>query len=1329
MNGPMNPDIGPEVDVEAMPTSEPPPQRPLHTRILQAIGPTGAMGVTQLARELDADKQEVAQCLESTLQNRVWKGQDSKWRWTNKEKASPAYAKGQWPELHALCNYLLASSGEDGMSADGVQLRSTATVASCANAVTATPMYLASAPGHSPGQEYVELPYLPSRWAPSLEEQEPWPDLPEVQGLLERAAHAQDHKAIFLGFPVRLSRDQPPTGQGKPTPGVTLTPVLLWRVRLGMTPEEPASIEPVPPIVNPAFVHAIKKNSSSSTARIVGELVKDLGLNGEEHSMYPWTRHADELRRLRPLWGCKEPLDSDACGGSIPLADLRDVDELGGEGVYNRAILLCSGGSSYTRSRQRELRMLATLTRSECCDTALALWMGETDPAGSGDPLSQLQEDEPQVVHEVMPMNDEQRLAVNACLANRHTVINGPPGTGKSQLLVNLVANALLRNMTVLIASHNNQAVDEAVGRLTVLCDQPLVLRHQDRNDWGPLVEHVQKGLGPDRSVAEPGELRLAQSRFARNESDLDDLDEQQAQIVKLLNEAQSLDDKAAEARRVFSGLAPGIGPQEVLRAQAAIAPLRRALKRATRALQPLHIRLLWWHLDYKRLHELALVIEQHEAALHALGITLPPLLDERGRICDLGRYHAAIDDLKTRTALAQDLVRAREARQAVSDYKPDELARSRSELLELKLQESQRIWKAWVNGRVQRLSDEQKAEVAEFLELAPYLTQEPRQALSRQLMDRARELRDRILPLIPCQAATMLSVSGRIPLEAGAVDLLIIDEASQCDLASTLPLLYRAKRSLIIGDPTQQHHITTVPPERDAQLAASHLGEASELLRTQWRFSSRSLYDLGDHLAKEHLRRRVESRVPFVHLQDPYGYACATPKEAGYEDPFDNPAFDPLAYRGFMQEPPLDFEPAVSPAHFSHSAPSPFGHGHFDAQHDDFEDTIPSEGPNALYGPALYGPALYGPVRHDLLERLAMGGRSSIYLPAYPPLVQLNEHMRCHRDIAEYCNRQFYLGRLRVVTSHSRLRRPAPHILGAGTTGNDPTAYPAITWQHVSGRVSYEGQGSASNPLEARAVVEFLQRLIVEHGFRGTVGVVTPFRPHAELLNRLVQQDPILARQIPSSELRLATATSFQGNERDLIVFSPVVSDNVRQGSIHFLRNTPELFNVAVSRARGQLHVIGNRHFAAACDVHPLSSLLAYVDELAERYAKRLVLDASMLGPYYPQLPHLAQVPVWERRLFEGLYAAGICAIPRLEVENEVVALAVRTSRMNLAIEVDSEHASRPWTYREFKHTHRRDQRLVALGWGVRRFMVGEVRDDLSGCVERVVGWVEANG
>ena len=38
--------------------------------------------------------------------------------------------------------------------------------------------------------------------------------------------------------------------------------------------------------------------------------------------------------------------------------------------------------------------------------------------------------------------------------------------------------------------------------------------------------------------------------------------------------------------------------------------------------------------------------------------------------------------------------------------------------------------------------------------------------------------------------------------LERGLFDLVIIDEASQCSLATALPLVYRAKRLAVIGDP-----------------------------------------------------------------------------------------------------------------------------------------------------------------------------------------------------------------------------------------------------------------------------------------------------------------------------------------------------------------------------------------------------------------------------------------------------------------------------------------------------------------------------------------------
>ncbi|MDW8107310.1 MAG: DEAD/DEAH box helicase [Armatimonadota bacterium] len=57
--------------------------------------------------------------------------------------------------------------------------------------------------------------------------------------------------------------------------------------------------------------------------------------------------------------------------------------------------------------------------------------------------------------------------------------------------------------------------------------------------------------------------------------------------------------------------------------------------------------------------------------------------------------------------------------------------------------------------------------------------------------------------------ALSSLTVSTNLPLERELFDLLIIDEASTCDPASLLPLLYRARRAVIIGDPQQLPHVT----------------------------------------------------------------------------------------------------------------------------------------------------------------------------------------------------------------------------------------------------------------------------------------------------------------------------------------------------------------------------------------------------------------------------------------------------------------------------------------------------------------------------------------
>ncbi|MFE0780099.1 AAA domain-containing protein, partial [Serratia bockelmannii] len=56
-------------------------------------------------------------------------------------------------------------------------------------------------------------------------------------------------------------------------------------------------------------------------------------------------------------------------------------------------------------------------------------------------------------------LNESQLLAVERAFSSQVSVIEGPPGTGKTQTILNVIANILIQNKTVAILSNNNTAV------------------------------------------------------------------------------------------------------------------------------------------------------------------------------------------------------------------------------------------------------------------------------------------------------------------------------------------------------------------------------------------------------------------------------------------------------------------------------------------------------------------------------------------------------------------------------------------------------------------------------------------------------------------------------------------------------------------------------------------------------------------------------------------------------------------------------------------------------------------------------------------------------
>jgi len=65
------------------------------------------------------------------------------------------------------------------------------------------------------------------------------------------------------------------------------------------------------------------------------------------------------------------------------------------------------------------------------------------------------------------------------------------------------------------------------------------------------------------------------------------------------------------------------------------------------------------------------------------------------------------------------------------------------------------------------------------------------------------------ILKTFPVWMSKNSDIHDNLPLIAELFDLAIIDESTQCDIASCLPVLQRAKRVAIVGDPKQLRHVS----------------------------------------------------------------------------------------------------------------------------------------------------------------------------------------------------------------------------------------------------------------------------------------------------------------------------------------------------------------------------------------------------------------------------------------------------------------------------------------------------------------------------------------
>ena len=154
-----------------------------------------------------------------------------------------------------------------------------------------------------------------------------------------------------------------------------------------------------------------------------------------------------------------------------------------------------------------------------------------------------------------------------------------------------------------------------------------------------------------------------------------------------------------------------------------------------------------------------------------------------------------------------------------------------------------------------------------------------------------------------------------------------------------------------------------------------------------------------------------------------------------------------------------------------------------------------------------------------------------------------LHNHYRCHKNIIGFNNRKYYNSRLNVM-SESMERHPLVYMDMQESCADRKNTAPA----------------------EAREIARYavLNR-------DKNIGVITPFVNQKKLIEEELERAKV-------DNVTCGTVHAFQGDEKDVILFSTAITEQTQAGTYEWLKNNKELINVATSRARDQLVVLSSR-------------------------------------------------------------------------------------------------------------------------------------------------------
>lgn len=948
---------------------------------------------------------------------------------------------------------------------------------------------------------------------------------------------------FYIGYPTFVKECKSKSGDKF----FKLEPIFLFKVNSN---KNIMDIEA--PILNFEAVKSLCGSKGSQVLSDVVNMEQALGLY-ENTEILDFEDLVKKLKDLTPNWNWQYKHEN--------------LKEVNVSGIFENAILVHVEQSIYTQGLVQELKELSKILENNIKDSALGYLLNQDN---------NINENKENSILEVLPLNEEQRNAVKSALSNPVTIITGPPGTGKSQVIGNIIINAVLNGKKVLFASKNNKAVDIIDERINQIGDRPILLRQGSNKYSQNLAKYLLSLLQLTGTEEDINEFEEKFSEYKKVQRQLSELKEKAINIKNYRNEVDEADQEVTNFRIKQGQLfIENFEKIDIIAAKNFLNEFKKYLDKVNVHNFNLFSRILWKFISKKRISLFENKLKLLKNVSYEINLDLSNLSDKYD-ILYIEDYYYALHNCE---AQLQELLKYKDYLLKVHKLRNmptlEEINKSIFNCNNKILTLSKRIWQLYLVKQSMSLTRGQRRNLSAFVPLMKdiiEINESGKGCLSKlQVRQYAQLLRD-CSDMLPCWAVTSLSAkSGKIPFIKNYYDIVVFDEASQCDIASALPLLYRAKQMVVIGDPKQLSHITTLRIADEKSLRQKH------------NFS-------------------------------------------------------------------------IEDARFSYVT-------------------------NSLY---------------NIAEGI---------VGSYEEIITLKEHYRSNVDIINFSNKEFYSNRLRISTYVKDLN-----------VSND-VAYPII-WENIEGQSKRPSSGGLINIEEAEAVVNKLREILIDNSYTGNIGVVSPFRAQVNKIRELIHRDTDLISKMNSSNLLINTAHGFQGDERDIIIFSPVVSDNITSGAALFLSKEENVFNVAITRARAHLIIIGNKFACLQSGIPYLEKFTQYVIDLEDKYNNK-----------YPTVTNDELVSELEKMFYNKLLEKNINVIPQYQICGYSLDFALITKKGNkLDIEIDGKNYHKKWNGDILNADRIREQRLYEDNWTIMRFWAYEVLNHSNKCIAKIERWIEYN-